>query len=91
MKYEEVLLIGGPCDGRRMSVMEGVPTIQVAVPMSAPTSVGDFSAQPVAKTIEHPTYHRHPVHSSAGFVGAVYVAGGIDPMAALIAGYRQPK
>lgn len=91
MKYEEVLLIGGPHDGRRMSVMEGVPTIQMAAPMDAPVVAGDFSAKPVAKAIDFPTYHRHPVHSSNGFVGAVYVADGIDPMAALIAGYRQPK
>lgn len=91
MEYEEVLLIGGPCDGRRMSVMKGIPTVQVCVPPTAPASVGDFSAQPVAKTVVHPVYHRHPMHSSSGFAGAVYVAEGVEPMAALIAGYRQPK
>ncbi|MDP5677853.1 hypothetical protein P3815_25240 [Pseudomonas aeruginosa] len=90
MKYEEVLLIGGPHDGRRMSVMEGVPTIQMGVPMGAPAVAGDFSAKPVAKIIDSPTYHRHPIHSSTGFVGAVYVVDGVDPMAALIEGYRKP-
>ena len=31
MKYENVLLIGGPKDGNWMSVMEGMPSIRVAV------------------------------------------------------------
>ncbi|MBM5460272.1 hypothetical protein H8F21_22160 [Pseudomonas sp. P66] len=91
MKYEEILLIGGPCDGQRMSVMAGIPTVQVCVPVEPAAFLGDISAPNVARTASHPVYHRHPMHSSSGFVGSVYVAEGVDPLPALIAGYRQPK
>lgn len=90
MEYEEVLLIGGPRDGHRMSVIAGIPTIQVAVLHGVPARPSDPRPQSEPITYTHPIYHRHPVHSSSGFVGAVYVAEGVDPMQALIAGYRRP-
>lgn len=91
MEYEEVLLIGGPFDGHRISLMKGMPTVKMAVPQNAPVNLRDSSLPPVPTTCAPQVYHRHPMHSSSGFVGAVYVADGVEPMAALIAGYRQPK
>lgn len=90
MKYEEVLLIGGPCDGDRISVMEGIPTVRMPMPMNAPALIDHRPSAPVKETRSIVEYRRNEVRSHS-FDGAVYVVDGIDPLAALIAGYRQPK
>lgn len=90
MKYENVLLIGGPRDGARMSVMEGVPSIRVAVMAGTPAFLG---ARPMHETTNFETveYRRVQMTGDQGFRGCVYVVDGVEPMSALINGYRQPN
>lgn len=92
MEYENVLLIGGPRDGKWITVREGVQTIQMAQFSQPQYSIyrrGEVPSEVSCKDLE---YHRVPVpvQSGQGFKSAVFVFGDIDPMAALIAGYRRP-
>lgn len=89
MSYENVLLIGGPKDGVRMSVIAGVPCIRLGILPNTPASIGS-TALDVAEPYESVEYRRVPVQSHNGFEGCVYVFGDIDPMEALVDGYRKP-
>lgn len=88
MKYENVLLIGGPRDGEWISVIEAIPTIRM---VKRPASIGSFSNTPHDPQLTYETfeYRRMPFQSDRGFKGAVFVFGNIDPMVALIEGYRK--
>lgn len=90
MKYENVLLIGGPEDGRRLSVLEGIPSIKLIPKTEAAIRFSDENREPTASISTLLEYHRMPIYSHKGFTGAVYVFGDIDPMVALIEGYRKP-
>lgn len=85
MNYENVLLIGGPKDGTRMSVLEGVSRIQFASASHEP--VGGIA--PTLVDVQTVVYRRESVRGSTGFTCTVYVIdNGVDAMAALIEGYR---
>lgn len=90
MRYENVLLIGGPEDGRRLSVMEGLPSLKMLPRTEAAVRFSDQNREPTASTCGLLEYRRMAIRSHMGFSGAVYVFGDIDPMAALIEGYRRP-
>lgn len=89
MEYENVLLIGGPRDGEWISVEKGLREIRM---------VQRPSYQGYGKAIEEKgpvayvdlEYRRVPFQSDRGFKGSVFVFGDIDPMVALIEGYRKP-
>lgn len=91
MIYEEVLLIGGSSDGLRISVMKDIPEILRPVRMSYPVSIGECQRKPEPKVFDIEVYRRYPLSGSSGLSGSVYVIAGIDPLAALIAGYRAPS
>lgn len=90
MRYEKVLLIGGPEDGRRLSVLEGLPSLQMTPRTEASVRLSDQNREPTASTSTLVEYHRMSVRSHKGIETAVYVFGDIDPMMALIEGYRKP-
>jgi hypothetical protein len=88
MKHENVLLIGGPCDGQWRQVAEGLREIRLA---TLPRGPAYWEAEvEVAVASELVEYRRVPFQSDMGFKGAVFVFGDIDPMVALIEGYRKP-
>ncbi len=87
MDYENVLLIGGPKDGERISVLAGVPSLRVGhIPMRAVISAAAPPDQ--AAPYQEVIYRRHNMQTSHGLKTAVYVYGEIDALAALINGYR---
>ncbi|WP_443692644.1 hypothetical protein [Pseudomonas sp.] len=86
MSYENVLLIGGPKDGEWMSVMEGMPSIRVAVMPKMISRIHDPVHEETFEIIEY----RRVQMSGDKFRGCVYVLDGVEPMSALINGYRQP-
>ena len=88
MNYENVLLIGGPKDGERVSVEAGTPHLRFVQMQPSPTSYRDNASPDQDQTIDEVIYRRHPVQSSQGIDTAVFVYGEIDPLAALIDGYR---
>lgn len=91
MNYENVLLIGGPRDGQRMSVLAGIPSLRVG---QLPAALATYRNNAVpTETVAYGDviYHRHPMQTSRGLNTAVYVCGDIDPLAALIDGYRPAK
>lgn len=89
MKYENVLLIGGPKDGVRMSVLEGVPSIRCAVLPKTPATRYEGPGVMECVTVEEVIYRREPMHSGMGFRGAVYVIGNdVDALPTLVDGYR---
>lgn len=92
MNYETVLLIGGPKDGARMSVPEGIPYIRCVVLPTSPARISHINRDvPKCVTVEEATYRLELMHSSMGFKGAVYVFdNGVDALPALIEGYRKP-
>lgn len=87
MKYESVLLIGGPRDGEWISVLEGICEIRLS---SAPTckSYAETNHRESVESLML-EYRRVPFQSDRGFKGAVFIFGDIDPMVALINGYRK--
>lgn len=88
MRYETVLLIGGPKDGARLSVLEGIPFIRCAVPPTGQARIASHNVPECTARVDV-TYRREPMHSSMGFKGAVYVIdNGVDVLPALIDGYR---
>ncbi|WP_148051373.1 hypothetical protein [Pseudomonas protegens] len=89
MNYEEVLLIGGPKDGARISVMEGVPSIRVCVMSDTAVHIGG-NADYAQTTVDAVEYRRITMSGDKGFKGCVYVTDGIEPISALIDGYRKP-
>lgn len=88
MNYENVLLIGGPKDGARMSVLEGMSRIQFAEASEAGhRPIGGRT--PTVMDFQTVVYRREPMHSSMGFKGTVYVIdNGVCAIQALIEGYR---
>ncbi|QXG34020.1 hypothetical protein [Pseudomonas viridiflava] len=88
MNYENVLLIGGPSDGKRISVIAGVSHVQIARAEMLPPIFGSRNDPAYTATYEGATYHRYPIQSSHGLNTAVYVYGETDVLAALINGYR---
>lgn len=75
MNYENVLLIGGPSDGVRMSVLEGVPSLRMAVH-------GVLGIESVG-------YRREELQGVRGYRGVVYVIdNGLDGVSALVEGYH---
>ncbi|OLU22967.1 hypothetical protein BVH03_22215 [Pseudomonas sp. PA15(2017)] len=88
METVEVLLIGGPCDGMRMSVMPGQPSLQ-AVPMRK-CGVPNFSesAFSVSETQQIYTYRRVPLRGEKYAEYDVYVFGDYDVLGTLIKNYR---
>lgn len=89
MKYEEVLLIGGSKDGVRMSVIKGVSSIRVPTMQDTPAQIGG-NAVDALTTFEVAEYRRVAMSGDDGFKGCVYVIDGVEPMSALIKGYRKP-
>ena len=87
MKYENVLLIGGPRDGEWTSVIAGVPGIKLCV---LPKKSARIVSQPpdVQDTIDEVFYRRYPIQSSQAMYTSVYVCGDVDVLAALINGYH---
>ena len=88
MNYETVLLIGGPKDGERIAVLEGVSQIVLTIHPDTPAFLGS-TARDLAVPYGRAEYRRVEVQGDTGFKGCVYVFGDIDPMAALIEGYRK--
>lgn len=89
MNYENVLLIGGPSDGVRMSVIEGVNHIRVCVAPNGPVYLGSAEVKPKSVAYDSVIYRRELVHTSKGFNGAVYVIDNdVDVLPALIEGYH---
>jgi len=88
MNYENVLLIGGPKDGTRMSVLSGVQRIQFAE--ASATGHGPYGgSSPTVMDVQHVVYRLESVQSSRGTKGAIYVIdNGVDALQALIEGYR---
>lgn len=91
MNYENVLLIGGPRDGEWMSVEAGIPHLRLLQMQAPPVSYRDNARPDKDQTIDEVIYRRHPVQSEQGLKTAVFVFGDIDPLAALIDGYRSPS
>lgn len=89
MRYENVLLIGGPRDGEWISVIEGIPTIRMIKP---PAEIGSYSNTPDDAKLTYDTfeYVRVPFESRKGVKGAVFAYGDVDLLTALIEGYRKP-
>lgn len=91
MEYESVLLIGGPRDGQWISVINGIASIRMAQPivetLSLPYNQEFKGPLSIVKDV---IYTRHPIQSSHGLKTAVYVFEGVDPLVALINGYRKP-
>lgn len=88
MQYEEALFIGGSADGERRTVLAGIPSIDVEPSIKAPTLPSNDDAHPVAKAFKAERYSRQKLRGErADFI--VYVADGVDAMAALIDGYRR--
>ena len=75
MNYETALLVGGPSDGVRMSVLEGVPSLRMAIHgVPGIDSVG---------------YRREELQGVRGYKGVVYVIdNGLDGVSALVEGYH---
>lgn len=89
MEYENVLLIGGPRDGERISVIKGVREIRMAQLPRTPAYWQPAEDQAPVSYVDL-EYRRVPFQSDRGFKGSVFVFGAIDPMVALIEGYRKP-
>ncbi|MGH8387650.1 MAG: hypothetical protein ACRESJ_19540 [Pseudomonas sp.] len=88
MNYENVLLIGGPKDGVRMAVLEGVSHIRVAALPKSRAALG-IPDVPEVVTVAEVVYKREAVRTIKGFNGVVYVIdNGVDALPALIDGYR---
>ena len=87
MNYENVLLIGGPLDGQWKQIEEGLREIRMSTLKQMPTYMSEEAASEVVDA-EMVEYRRVPFQSDRGFKGAVFVFGDIDPMVALIDGYR---
>lgn len=88
MRYEEALFIGGSVDGERREVPAGIPSINVVPFERTPALMSDENAHPVAKEFKSERYSRQKLRSERkDFI--VYVADGVDAMAALIDGYRR--
>ncbi len=90
MSYEKVLLIGGPRDGERMSALEGVPSLEFVEITTTPASISGNAGPSIDSTFDKIIYRRHPMQTSRGLNAAIYVFGDLDPLAALIDGYRKP-
>lgn len=89
MEYENVLLIGGPRDGEWISVEKGLREIRMVQRPSYEAYRKESEEQPVKADYVDIEYRRVPFHSDRGFKGSVFVFGDIDPMVALIEGYRK--
>jgi hypothetical protein len=88
MEKVQVLLIGGPCDGMRMTVIPGQPSLQ-AVPMEKlPPPMVDYNRDAVSQTRQVYTYYRATLRAKNGVDHDVYVYGEIDVVVALIKGYQ---
>lgn len=90
---ENVLMIGGPYDGRFERVTPGQPEIvlwsRAKSDFDWPQSI--MAHDPLkAMKLDMVTYRRHPVNSELGLSTAVYVLEGLDPLEELINGYRKP-
>lgn len=89
MEYENVLLIGGPRDGEWILIEKGLREIRMVQRPSYKAYVKqDEDKAPVAYVDLE--YRRVPFQSDRGFKDSVFVFGDIDPMVALIEGYRKP-
>lgn len=89
MEKENVLLIGGPRDGEWIAVETGLREIRLAQRPKMPAYWEPEKAPQKVEVVEL-EYRRVPFQSDRGFKGAVFVFGDIDPMVALIEGYRKP-
>ncbi|CAN7520467.1 hypothetical protein LJR071_003538 [Pseudomonas sp. LjRoot71] len=92
MDQEIALFIGGPCDGERRKVYVGQPRVEaVKIPIRSTLDIDrNLPREAVAVAFASAIYDRCAVRSPQGKDTAVYVYGEIDPMAELIAGYREP-
>lgn len=90
MEYENVLLIGGPRDGEWISVEKGLREIRMTQRPSYQAYRKESEEQPAEVDYVDVEYRRIPFQSDRGFKGSVFVFGDIDPMVALIEGYRKP-
>ena len=84
MSEEQVLLIGGHRDGDVVVVHDKVPDLKF--PQRTPVPSTWSHQPPIAKPLtEMVVYRRHVLGTTV-----VYALDGIDPLAALIDGYRKP-
>lgn len=94
MDEEIALFIGGPCDGQRRKVYVGQQRVEaVNLPTMSMLDLRlprDPNPPREAMKYDGAIYERSPVRSQQGTDTAVYVYGDIDPMAAMIAYYREP-
>ncbi|WAX22383.1 hypothetical protein P6F34_gp29 [Pseudomonas phage MiCath] len=94
MSQEMILLVGGPFDGDRISVIEGLESIRTTrVPKGTPECLfeGELPANMAQPTEE---YHRNTTLPSGGDISAIFlhssIRDGLNNLAALLAtGYRQ--
>lgn len=89
MEKENVLLIGGPRDGEWVSIESGLREVRFT-DLKQPIAYWE-KADPHA-AVEYVTHEYRRVHfqSDKGLKGSLFVFGDIDPIAALIEGYRKP-
>ena len=93
MDQEIALFIGGPCDGQRRKVYVGQPRAEaVNLPIRSTRSIDpNPPREAVTVAFTSAIYDRCAVRSRQGTDTPVYVYGDVDPMAELIAGYREPS
>jgi hypothetical protein len=94
MDQEIALFIGGPCDGQRRKVYVGQPRAEaVNLPIRSTFDIDPSPSRDAVSAVSYASaiYDRCAVRSLQGTDTAVYVCGDIDPMAAMIAGYREPS
>lgn len=90
MNYEEVVLIGGHSDGQRISVRRGVDEVLLPKPpRPGYTDIDDKGIASDNRVIDITSYKRTDLRGPSGFV-VVYVVDGVDPIKALVDGYRSP-
>lgn len=94
MDQEIALFIGGPCDGQRRKVYVGQSRAEaVKLSIRSTFDIDRSSSRDAVSAVSYASaiYDRCAIRSPQGTNTAVYVCGDIDPMAAMIAGYREPS
>jgi hypothetical protein len=85
LKYDEVLLIGGPHDGKFIEAVRGAPQIVVRSAIGPKVLWPELTDE---LTKNATVYDRHPFKSPDGRVHVVYACDGVDVFARLIEGYK---
>ena len=87
LKYDEVLLIGGPHDGQRIEAVRGTPHVMVRDSFGPPSKIGgpEISGD---LTKNATVYERRQFKSPDGRVHVVYAVDGVDAFSSLIEAYK---